>query len=650
MKKIFVLILFVFISCDGVQYGEKNEIGNSYYFNSIYGDNSNLGTKEKPFKSLDYLEKIELYDGDKILLSNGSTFLNTIELVNKNGIEISNYQADSIDKLPIINSKGKIASVFIENSSNININNIELTANGGGGNKFLHKKLKSDLRAGILYLVTDKNVHNNLEISNVLIKDIFYENQGFIRDKKEVKTPNGTQSYGWGIRILNLSKEGNLKNIIIKHSDFENISHTAIRFIGNRESKFENIKIVNNNVLKTGGPGMVFNSTKNLYAFRNSINYSGSDDDSRKWGRGSGLWTWGSSNAIIKKNIFQNANGPADSAGCHIDFNCDNIIVENNVSYNNAGGFIEILGNNFNCTYRHNVSINDGHRVKGENGAFQEGKTFWLSGYVGKGRERSGPFNSYIYGNMVYVGKEITPKIAVDKKAKGVFVSNNIFYFENDPVMVLGDQYRPDNGGNTQIEDVIFVNNIFKRNHWPKEVLIQPNKNIYDNSLLHYRSFYQANLYDFTDSIYSGIGIYGINKDTLIKHWDYVRTIPIINFFKWASIALMNYNLSEGVLRDYVAPPGNMYFMMEHIYPFNLDIFKYNRWLGGARGYEKIENMKIVDIEVSYNEWDYFDELFSLRRKFQNKIQWDYDFMDIDYEKKYIEQRLGRDFFDHLNE
>ena len=90
MKKIFVLILLVYISCDGVQYGEKNEIGSSYYFNSIYGDNSNLGTKEKPLKSLDYLEKIELYDGDKILLSNGSTFLNTIELVNKNGIDISN--------------------------------------------------------------------------------------------------------------------------------------------------------------------------------------------------------------------------------------------------------------------------------------------------------------------------------------------------------------------------------------------------------------------------------------------------------------------------------------------------------------------------------------------------------------------------------
>ena len=42
MKKIFVLILFVFISCDGVQYGEINNVGNTYYFNSKTTNNSRL--------------------------------------------------------------------------------------------------------------------------------------------------------------------------------------------------------------------------------------------------------------------------------------------------------------------------------------------------------------------------------------------------------------------------------------------------------------------------------------------------------------------------------------------------------------------------------------------------------------------------------
>ena len=311
-------------------------------------------------------------------------------MINDDGIEISNYDTDGNSELPIINSKGKIAAIFIENSSKIKISNVEITADGGGLNKYLHKKLKTDLRAGILYLVTDNKVQDGLDILSVNIRDIFYEDPGYERNESEVRTPNGTKSYGWGIRILNLSEFGNLENISIKNSQFTNISHTAIRFIGKKEKQFKNLEIFDNIVLRTGGPGMVFNSTRNLFARGNDINYSGSFDDSRKWGRGSGLWTWGTSNAVISQNKFQNANGPADSAGCHIDFNCNDVIVENNLSRNNAGGFIEILGNNYNCSYRNNISINDGHRVKGKNGAFQEGKSFWLSGYNGNSKKRNG--------------------------------------------------------------------------------------------------------------------------------------------------------------------------------------------------------------------------------------------------------------------
>ena len=479
MNKGFIFFIsLLFFSCNQIQYGEKNDIGYTYYFNSISGENSNIGTKNNPLKTLDFLDNINLKEGDKILLANGSTFFNTINLIDKNGIEVSNYEVDDNKKIPTINSKGKIAAVFIENASNIKISNIEITANGGGPNEFLHKKLRTDLRTGILYLVTNQKVHNNLEISELTIRDIFYEDPGFVRLDSEVRTPNGTKSYGWGIRVVNLSENGNLENISIKKSNFTNISHTAIRFKGVRENQFKNLEIFDNIVLRTGGPGMVFNSTRNLFAKRNDINFSGSFDDTRKWGRGSGLWTWGTSYAVISRNKFQNANGPADSAGCHIDFNCNDIIVENNLSQNNAGGFIEILGNNYNCSYRNNISINDGYRVKGKDGAFQEGKIFWLSGYAGRGQKRNGPFNSYIYGNKVYVGKDIIPKIAVDKAASGVFVANNIFYFENDPVMVLGDQYKPDIGGGSQIKNVFFENNVFRTNHWPKDVLIQSDKNI----------------------------------------------------------------------------------------------------------------------------------------------------------------------------
>jgi len=473
--RFFIFCLIIFLA--GCQ------VNNKYYFDSVNGNDNNSGTINLPFKSIKKLNQIDLKNESEIYLANGSVFNGSIELKNKKNIIISSYKNNSSEKKPIINAKGNLSGILVENSSNINISNIQIEANGGNESHNPHQLLKQDLRAGILYIVSDDETHDNFIINDVTIKDIFFNNEGFKRNPKEVRSPNGTQSYGWGIRILNLSDSGNLENITIKNSLIENISHSGIRVKGKLDNKFKNVKVLNNKLLKTGGPGMVFNSTYNLHAYENDINFSGSNDDSRKWGRGSGLWTWGSTLGLIEKNKFQNANGPADSAGCHIDFNCKDIVVQYNLSKNNAGGFVEILGNNYNCSYRYNVSINDGYRVKGEGNNFQEGKSFWLSGFVGNGNKRHGPYNSYIYNNTVFVNKDIVSKIAVDKNSKGVLVANNIFYFEGETAMVLGDQYKPDKGGPGNIENVFFENNLFLKNHWPKEVLIQPNKSIIGNPL-----------------------------------------------------------------------------------------------------------------------------------------------------------------------
>ena len=475
-KRVIIYLLAIFfLSC------EKN---NQFFIDSINGNDNNSGSKNEPFYSLEKINDTKLTDGSSIFLANGSMFKGSINLINNKNITITNYigRSESNDK-PIIDANGLLSAILIENSSDINISNIHITGNGGNESANPHKLIKTDLRAGVLYIVSDNLIHKKLTIDNVDLKNIFFQDEGFERNPKEVKTPNGTQSYGWGIRILNLSDKGNLEDIVIKNSLIENISHSGIRVKGKLDNKFKNVKVFNNKLIKTGGPGMVFNSTYNLHAYGNDINFSGSPDDSRKWGRGSGLWTWGSSLGLIEKNKFQNANGPADSAGCHIDFNCTDIIVQYNLSRNNAGGFVEILGNNYNCSYRYNISINDGHRVKGEGNNFQQGKSFWLSGFAGNGKNRIGPFNSYIYNNTVFANKDIVSKIAVDKGSKGVFVANNIFYFEGETAMVLGDQYKPDPGGNGTIENVFFENNLFLENNWPKEVLIQPKNSIIGDPL-----------------------------------------------------------------------------------------------------------------------------------------------------------------------
>ncbi len=478
-----IFTIFIFVSCDSNTHSK-------YYFDSgtkTDFDNDGLSI-ESPFKSLKQLETINLKQGDSIFLANGSYFEGNIKLINKNQIHLTNYGSKE-NQLPLINSKGHIAGIYVENSSNISVSNIRIVANGGGvvdqyKNLKTNKKTdKAIMRAGFLVNISEDKIFKNISVNNISVSDVFFEDEGYVRDPSEVRTSMGTQAYGFGIRFFNSSKNGSIDGITVSDCYVENVAHTGIKMTSSTNSRFKNIKVSNNTLRRTGGPSIQFSRVENLHVFGNDVKYSGSPDDGRKWGRGSGLWTWGSSNVLIERNKFMYANGPADSAGCHIDFNCDNVIVQYNLSVGNAGGFIEILGNNYNCSYRYNISVDDGHRVKGKNNAFQEGKTFWLSGYIGRGRDRNGPFNSYIYNNTIYVNDSIVSKIAVDKATSGVLVANNIFHIVGKSEHVLGDQYKPDDGGIGEIPNTFFKNNLFlNESYWPKVTLIQPEKSFYGDS------------------------------------------------------------------------------------------------------------------------------------------------------------------------
>ena len=472
---LFVIAIF-FFSC-------LNK--NVYYVDSVNGNDSNSGhSPQSAWASLEKVNTLKLIPGDKILLATGSTFMGTIILedisgTKENPVIISGCNKEGGNELPVIDSKGFSNGILLKNCSNVIISNIEIIGNGGGVATV--KDAKQNMHCGVLVTTSKPGNYENIQLKNLNIHDIFFEESGFKRGKDEVRTANGSQSYGWGIRVINSIENASLKDILIELCEVKNVAHTGIKFTG-RNKSIHNIKVFNNKVSETGGPGIQMSGVNTGHVKNNKVNRSGSNDDSRKWGRGSGLWTWGSSDILIEHNSFRNANGPGDSAGCHIDFNCNNVVVQYCLSENNAGGFCEILGNNYNCAYRYNVSINDGHRVKGENGAFQEGKIFWLSGFQGKGKKRNGPFNSYFYNNTVYVKKDVVAKIAVDRASSGVLIANNIFYIEGESHSVRGDQYKPETEGESRVENIVFQNNLYlKKGDWPVEVLIQDEKSIFGN-------------------------------------------------------------------------------------------------------------------------------------------------------------------------
>lgn len=443
-----------------------------YYIHPIMGNDSNNGnSKENPLKTFHALSNKNLGPGDKIILSDGEIYKEELKFIHQKGtkknpiiVTSMNWKTNKCENPAVINFKNYANGILIEDCCNIEISNLCITANG-----YEIEDSNLGMRCGILVTINKLKLIENIKIQNINIKDVYFENPGFTRGKEEVRTANGTQKYGWGIRLINEKNQKYLQNIKIENCHINSVCHTGIKLTGNNKN-IKKIRIINNKVENTGGPGIQMSEVKDVYVSNNIVSHSGSNDDSRKWGRGSGLWTWGSSNVLIEKNEFIYANGPGDSAGAHIDYNCDNIVLQYNLSAYNAGGFCEILGNNYNCMYRYNISINDGHRVKGVNGAFQEGKVFWLSGYQGN-KEPKGPVNSYFYNNTIYSDESIEAKFAIDNTSKGIVVANNIFCIKGKSKVVLGDQNKRDAQKGFKVENVFIKNNLFlNQETWPKEL------------------------------------------------------------------------------------------------------------------------------------------------------------------------------------
>ena len=477
-KSIFILLAFlVFLN--------QKIVAKDYYVHPKYGNDLNSGSSKKnAFKTLAHISKIKMLPGDRILLASGQLYTESLNLINQNGTLENPIFINSIDwktnasNLPaIIDFKNQSNGILIEDCSFIEIANIELTGNG-----YYQEDEFLTMRCGIMLTAKKSKRIENILIQRIFIHDVFYENPGFIRGKEEIKTANGKQKYGWGIRLMNIDPNVTMENIIIKNCNINSVSHTGIKLTG-KDKNIKHVKVLDNKIENTGGPGIQMSEAESIYVAKNIITHSGCNDDSRKWGRGSGLWTWGSSNVLIEKNEFLYANGPGDSAGAHIDFNCDNVVLQYNISAYNAGGFCEILGNNYNCMYRYNISINDGHRIKGVDGAFQEGKVFWLSGYQGD-KQRKGPVNSYFYNNTIFSDASIEAKFAIDNTSNGVVIANNIFCIRGLSKAVLGDQNKQDSHGEETVQNVFFKNNLFlNENNWPKSLKMEDTAAVTGNPL-----------------------------------------------------------------------------------------------------------------------------------------------------------------------
>ncbi len=449
----------------------------SFYLDSWAGDDDNDGlSPETAWKTLERASNETYGAGDQLLLCKGRIFKGSLHLNvdgSKNSpVFVSAYDAMAgADSLPVIDASGYVAAVQIVNGKHFVISNLELTADAG--TPFEEEALEN--RWGVLITTNDPGIYSGVQLKNLDIHHIFATRN------VEKDGQNPTSNMGIGIGITMLHPDARIRDVVIEGCSIRRTGHTGIRIFGSRDPDasgknvyLENVKILNNYLKEIGGPGMVPGICQNLLVRGNVTDDTGSSVDPRMHNRGSGIWPWTCNDVLIEHNKFMHAFGKHDSHGAHIDYNCRNVVVQYNLSLNNHGGFVEILGNNRNCSYRYNISINDGWRIEGTLGAKSEGNTLWTSGYTGSNKPRIGPFNSYIYNNTVYVRSNQTTNFSIVSNTDGIFVANNIFHI----LAPVGDDSQlvkdPETGEPTVPRRVVFENNIYVRaNTVPESLLIQ---------------------------------------------------------------------------------------------------------------------------------------------------------------------------------
>ncbi len=461
---------------DTIKYSESFTFNRTIYVDPDNGDDLNDGLSESSaIKTLAKLPDFNITHGDAILLKGGVTHYGTIILdgvgtSSANYIRIGSYGGSKAR----LNAAGEMAGIYAANTSNIYISDLKITANGGDkdnctnyrDNSLYNSYAGINVRCGIYIINDNSSQTSNITLYNLDIRDIFYYGYGetpelyTTRPCKEWSTSN-EDCYGWGVKIY--ATNGKITGLDITECNARNVSHTGFKITGNggygdpsqdsNSVRYAEMVIDRCIINETGAPSMMVTNVKDAIIRNSSLIRPGSrttsltNDDNgartnepRKWGRGSGLWMVRCDGLLFEKNHLEGSEGTADCCGAHIDIANRDIIIQYCLSKDNAGGFIEVLGKNYNCSYRYNVSINDGWRNDSDEvqqalwdtTAMTDGFIVTINGH--DSGDSFGPFYTYVYNNTIVATEQFDNGYThpmmyeYEMSANGILMANNIFW------------------------------------------------------------------------------------------------------------------------------------------------------------------------------------------------------------------------------
>jgi hypothetical protein len=499
---------------------------NYYYIDALSGNNANDGNSEvSAWKTLAQANNQNFDPGARILLKRGQTHTGYLDLSREigsglNPIIVSDYGTSA--NRALLNATGEASAITLNQSEYIEIENIEITGAGIRGtafnwnssgkiwnhyhfrNLFIHDAVNSGIQLYVSNL--GGYTYKDISITDCVIENVSghgitinkWAGEG-VQTIKNISAPDAARTAGTYLNVtainsdftqiipaeftviidstgaasINVSEKGAgykvNDNLIITDEDLGNGGAVDLSFQIEKtepaeanEFYHEDLIIRNCTITNVDAAGMQIGKVKNAVIENNIVTNPGRDYDKA----GSGLWTWycgtPSTTFLVQRNVFTGSQGDTDSCGAHIDIGCINNIYQYNLSRENQGGFMEILGRSSNNVYRYNISINDGIREKTTEPYQADGRTLFLGGYTGQNGPQLGPYNNYIYNNTIYTRAEIVSKYSMAASASGALFANNIIYVEGttEDVTAFGDS------GETGT-NLIFQNNLVYQDKVP---------------------------------------------------------------------------------------------------------------------------------------------------------------------------------------
>lgn len=428
----------------------------NYYISSVSGNDVNNGlTKDKPIKTLEKLNSKILHPGDSVLFKASETFIGQFNISGSGTADKMVYVGKyGTGNNPILNGStgnggDNLSTILINNYEYIEMAHLEIINNRLVSNP----STSDDLAFGVYVLNDGNNVMHHFRFHDLNIHDIYA-----ITTNSDFNSIKVAGIYLFSAQNTVAGKEKNIRDVIIENCYIARTTRFGIQVghgggaagIGN-DSLNRNMDMVfrNNHFYQTGGSGILVGKAYNCLLENNIFEYSGSDYDPRMAKRGSGAWYFSSRNVISQFNKSLHIRGDGDSYGQHIDYGNKDIILQYNYSEDSEGGFVEILGDNVNSTYRFNVSVNDGFRSK-------KGNTFWISDYAGFNKIT--PDSSYIYNNSVYVNDAISPDMSL--VGKDMFIYNNILYASGSGEIAAQVLIKNDAGTQLKMSNNLYFGNV----------------------------------------------------------------------------------------------------------------------------------------------------------------------------------------------